>query len=109
MNAIPKGDSINPIEQELLAGLKEKEPRAIYMAFQLFNTQLYYFTYNITHHQQESEDIVHECFVSLWNNASDFPTIAKLKNCLYVYARNKAFNYVKRSTIRKRKEPDVIG
>ncbi len=105
---MPGGKGLNQTEQDLLTGLKEKAPRAIYMAYELFNIQLYYFAYKITQHQQESEDIVNQCFNNLWEKESDFPTMGKLKTCLYVYARNKAYDYIRARMVRKRKEPEVI-
>lgn len=96
-------------EQFLLAGLKAKEERAIDAVYHLFNTPLFFFTYKLTNNQQESEDIVTQCFCDLWEKESDFTTMAKLKTCLFVYARNRSYNYLKSKAIRKLKESEVIS
>lgn len=53
--------------------------------------------------EAEAQDVVQDLFISLWDNASDWPLTDNLPGYLYITARHKVLN-----TIRKRKTRDVF-
>lgn len=57
---------------------------------------LYYFARGYVHSDQSAEDIVTEAFIRLWNKHEDFDNPEKIKNFLYIAARNLAVDHLRR-------------
>lgn len=110
MNAISGGaDHLEVSEQYLLQGLKAKDKQAVTELFELFNQPIYYFAFRLTQNTQEAEDIVNQCFLDLWDKDADFSSLQKIKSCLFVFARNRSFNYRKSVAVRRDHEDNVVN
>lgn len=55
----------------------------------------------------ESEDMVQEVFVDLWENKNDFPNDIALKVFLYKAVRNKCYNIIKHHKVKEKYAQEV--
>lgn len=63
--------------------------------FDLHHKSLCYFANRLVKDDLQSEDIVAECFVKLWERREDFGTEQNVKAFLYISCRNACLNYLK--------------
>lgn len=55
----------------------------------------------------ESEDLVQEVFVDLWENKNEFPNDIALKVFLYKAVRNKCYNIIKHNKVKEKYTQEV--
>lgn len=81
-------------------------------SFEVIFTELYNricaYCYRYLQDSQEIEDLVQECFVTLWNKRADFEHINAIKSFLYTSARNKCLNVLKHQVVVKEHETQMI-
>ncbi|MBB5441168.1 RNA polymerase sigma-70 factor (ECF subfamily) [Pedobacter sp. AK017] len=70
--------------------------------FQMYNKSLLYFATKLIQDQEESQDIVANCFVVLWNKRANFETDESVKAFLYISCRNACLNFLKHLKIKTR-------
>ncbi|MBL7709147.1 MAG: sigma-70 family RNA polymerase sigma factor [Chitinophagaceae bacterium] len=88
-------------DQQLLAALQRGDDTAFDQLFRDYFIPLSYFAQELTGDTLAAEDIVQDCFVSLWNRRNTLPGIVSFKSYLYTSVRYQCMKYVKK---RKREE-----
>lgn len=88
-------------DQQLLAALHRGDDTAFDQLFRDFFIPLSYFAQELTGDTLVAEDIVQDCFVSLWNRRNKLPDIVSFKSYLYTSVRYQCMKYVNK---RKRQE-----
>ncbi|MBL7710696.1 MAG: sigma-70 family RNA polymerase sigma factor [Chitinophagaceae bacterium] len=88
-------------DQQLLAALQRGDETAFDQLFRDYFIPLSYFAQELTGDTLAAEDIVQDCFVSLWNRRNKLPNIESFKSYLYTSVRYQCMKSIKK---RKREE-----
>lgn len=79
-----------------IVGFKEGNPDAFKLIYKRYHKALCFFVKSLTGDTFESEDIVAETFVKLWNLKNNgFDTENNIKAFLYITARNASLNFLR--------------
>ena len=92
----------------LVRRLKENDKPAFELIFNKFSKKLYYFTLGYVHSQAESEEIIQNVFVSLWENRDMLNEAYQIENYLYKVTINHIYNYFKHQLVRRRYIENMI-
>jgi RNA polymerase sigma-70 factor, ECF subfamily len=88
--------------------LKENDQAAFELIFNKFSKKLYYFTLSYVHSQAETEEIIQNVFVSLWENRDMLSEAFPIQNYLYKVTINHIYNYFKHQLVRRRYVENMI-
>lgn len=80
----------------LVSGVNKREDKAFETLFSLFYKELVYFSTQLQGSSSESEDIVHDIFIQLWESSYRFDELRAIRAFLYTLVRNKTINHIKR-------------
>lgn len=94
----------NHIESELILLLKRGNTKAFEAIYSLYWKKLYAFIYRHLQSKEDTEEILHEVFMSLWNNRTD-SGIQNLGIYLFIASRNQLNKFI-RSQINFRRYRD---
>jgi RNA polymerase sigma-70 factor (ECF subfamily) len=86
----------------LVRRLKENDKPAFELIFNKFNKKLYYFTLSYVHSKAETEEIIQNVFIALWENRDMLNEAFPLQNYLYKVTINHIYNYYKHQLVRRR-------
>jgi len=86
----------------LVRRLKENDKPAFELIFNRFSKKLYCFTLSYVHSQAESEEIIQNVFIALWENRDMLSEAFPIKNYLYKITINHIYNYYKHQLVRRR-------
>jgi len=86
----------------LVRRLKENDKPAYELIFNKFSKKLYYFTLSYVHSQAETEEIIQNVFVALWENRDMLSEAFPIQNYLYKVTINHIYNYYKHQLVRRR-------
>ena len=93
-----------------MSGLKEKEPKAFNLLFDLLYPQLQFFTEQITKDPVEAEDIAIQALVKFWEkDPRDFESFLQVRKFIFTIARNAAFDYLKKAKVRQTYRNDLAN
>jgi RNA polymerase sigma-70 factor (ECF subfamily) len=95
-------------DTSLVRRLKENDKRAFELIFNKFNRKLYFFTLGYVHSEAESEEIIQNVFVSLWENRDMLSDAFPIQNYLYKVTVNHIYNYFKHQLVRRRYVENMI-
>lgn len=84
----------NPTDSELILLLGRGDTKAFETIYTRYWKKLYAFIYRNLHSKEEAEEILHEVFLSLWNNRNDAP-INNLGIYLFIAARNQINKFIR--------------
>jgi RNA polymerase sigma-70 factor (ECF subfamily) len=104
---ILKKGSLNS-EISLVQRLKESDKPAFELIFNKFSKKLYYFTLSYVHSQAETEEIIQNVFVALWENRDMLSEAFPIQNYLYKVTINHIYNYFKHQLVRRRYAENII-
>lgn len=79
---------------ELVAMLKNGDHGAYSEIYRRYHAALYIHVFNKLRLREESRDIVHDLFASLWSKCQDVEIKGNLSTYLYVSARYKIFDFI---------------
>lgn len=79
-------------DQELTVLLKDSDKLAFTEIYERYHSLLYVYAHKKLHNKEESQDIIHEVLIALWNKRLDFSFNISLKSYLFTAVRNKAFD-----------------
>lgn len=88
--------------------LKEGDKPTFELIFNKFSKKLYYFAFSYVHSQTESEEIIQNVFVSLWENRDGLSEAFPIQNYLYKVTINHIYNYFKHRLVRRRYVENMI-
>ena len=86
-------------EEKFLKGLYEKNKKAFHQLFVDFYKPLVFFAMQFTHDRDQSEDIVQELFVTIWEGDMQFLSYNAFKTYLYTSVRNLCMNSEKHKEV----------
>ena len=95
-------------DQSLVRRLKENDKPAFELIFNRFSKKLYYFTLGYVHSQAETEEIIQNVFVALWENRDMLSEAFPIQNYLYKVTINHIYNYYKHQLVRRRYVKNMI-
>ena len=83
------------IAQEFLIAFVKGEEKGFDFFFREYFSSLTLFAYQITHDENEAEDIVQNCFEKLWKKRESLSHIESVKSYMYTSVRYACINYLR--------------
>jgi len=81
-------------DSQLISLLGEGDQNAFTEIYNRYNGLLYVFAHKRLQDREEAKDVIHELFLTLWNNRENLAITVSLSSYLYSAARNKIINIV---------------
>lgn len=85
-------------DQELLAAFSEASPDALERVFDMYYQKMVYYAFRLINNMNESEDIVVDSLVRVFQKRRHFELLENLKAYLYVSVRNQCNDYLRRAS-----------
>lgn len=89
-------------EKTLLAMVATGNRQAFTQLYTTHLNNLYRYIFLFTKSKEETEEILQEIFIKIWENREKLPEIDSLKNYLFRFAKNKLLDKVRHLQIRQR-------
>lgn len=89
-------------EQKLVKKLRNGCHQSFTTLFHLYGKKLYNFSYKYTNSHAESEEIVQEVFLKIWNKRESINAKLSFNAFLITIAKNHIFNRIKKEASRKK-------
>jgi RNA polymerase sigma-70 factor (ECF subfamily) len=89
-------------EKTLLAMVAKGERHAFKQLYSSHLNNLYRFVFLFTKSKEETEEIIQEIFIKIWENREKLSDIDSLKNYLFRFAKNKLLDNVRHLQVRQR-------
>lgn len=89
-------------ESELVARLKDGDPKAFEILFDQYSNKLYHFVNKYLDNKEESEEIVQDVFLNLWRHKKEIRSIEAFKSYLYKIALNNIRNFFTKKHVREK-------
>lgn len=86
-------------DRELTVLLKQGDRLAFSEIYSRHWHNLFLHTYKMLDNEDEAKDVIQELFISLWSKAADLQIKTNLKAYLYVTARNRVINHIRKYRI----------
>ncbi|MRG44518.1 sigma-70 family RNA polymerase sigma factor [Chitinophaga sp. SYP-B3965] len=83
------------MEDFKIANFNRGKTGAFNYIYKLFNKPLLYFAFSLTNNHAESQDIVSEVMIRLWEKREDFEDVTKIRSFLYVAVRHASIDYLR--------------
>jgi RNA polymerase sigma-70 factor (ECF subfamily) len=83
----------------LVRRLRKGDKQAFELIFNRYKEQLYFFTQGYLHSSTDSEEIIQNVFLSLWESRDSLKEELSLKSFLYKITVNNIYNYLKHKAI----------
>ncbi len=94
-------DTINS-DEFLFSALKKGNRNAFTKLYERYWEKLYYVAYKHTQSAQESEDLIHEIFIDLWNNRKKIRIKKTVSSYIFTAIKYKIFRLYDSKTVRKK-------
>lgn len=95
-------------DEQLLIGIRHKDPAAFDAAFEKWYKKLCYFADSIIKEQAAAKDIVTDSFVKLWIKKRDFTSIDHLEAFVYKSIKNSCLDHLHKHRYRSKIEKEVV-
>lgn len=89
-------------DKDLLKGLREGDEQAFRELYARHSRQVLAFAYHLTHSAIDAEDIMQDTFLRLWTNREQLPEIASFANYIFIIARNKTMDHLRKVSLQQR-------
>jgi RNA polymerase sigma-70 factor (ECF subfamily) len=105
---------VNTTDEHLFNKIKEDDEKAFDLLFRKYYTQLCRFAFTYLKDKDQSEEMVQEVFITIWNNRKKITINTSLSSYLYRAVKNHSLNYIKKNSrqqfvkIENISEPDII-
>ena len=86
-------------EEVYIQDLHMGDEKTFHRIFEMFHSRLCFFAHEILGGNVDTEDIVQDAFVNLWQKRTDFDSIQSVKSFLYIVVKNKCFNITKHAKV----------
>ncbi len=86
-------------EAFLIRRLQKGDKQAFELIFNAYKEKLYYFSLSYLHSSIETEEIIQNVFISLWENRQDIKEHGALKSFLYKITVNHIYNFFKHQAV----------
>ena len=84
------------VEKNMIMSLRQGDERAFELLFKMYFKKLCVYANNYLHHKEESENVVKDAFVKIWEKRSELLIESSLAGYLYTTVHNQAINYLQR-------------
>jgi RNA polymerase sigma-70 factor (ECF subfamily) len=88
-------------EVNLILRLRRSDKDAFEMIFNQYKERLYYFAMGYLHSEQESEEIIQNVFISLWENRDILNEALPIRNYLYKVTVNHIYNHFRHQSVKQ--------
>jgi RNA polymerase sigma-70 factor (ECF subfamily) len=89
-------------ETALLHRLRDGDEKAFEYLFEGYKRPLYQFINGLVHSEDETEELMHDVFLKVWDNRETIQPDRPLAGFLHTVARNQAFNLLRqRASVRR--------
>lgn len=86
-----------PNEDKILVShLKQGNPKAFEQLFLKYQKKLYYFCRKIIKNKEDSENLVQNTFLEIWENRQNIDEEKSFSGYLFKAIKNKVYNYIKK-------------
>ncbi|HLO61224.1 MAG TPA: RNA polymerase sigma-70 factor [Bacteroidales bacterium] len=89
-------------DETLIRRLQESDKEAFELVFNQFKEKLYYFAFGYLHSSSESEEIIQNVFVALWENRDLLNDAYPIRHYLYRITVNHIYNFFKHQSVKQR-------
>lgn len=89
-------------DTDLLKKLKEGDENAFRELYDRHSRTVSSFVYHLTHSAVDAEDILQETFLKLWSGREQLPPIDNIGNYIFMIARNKTLDHLRKIARQKR-------
>lgn len=96
-------------EQELLQRLNAGDKHAFTRIYEQYASKLYRYALKFVKSEEIAEDVVHDIFVKLWNNAATLTIETSLQAYLYKTTHHHLLNLIKREAVQERYLGEMIN
>lgn len=86
-------------EEYYIKGLNRGDEKVFYLIFDMFHSRMCFFANQLLGGDMNSDDVVQEAFVKLWQNRTDFNHLGAVKSFLYTVVRNLSLNIIKHNKV----------
>ena len=101
---------INGIDEEILIErLKDGDETAFELLFRFYYAGLVVFASQFTFDKEESEDIVQDFYIRLWEKRSNLRTADSLKSYFFQSVKNSCLNFLKHQKIKEQSINDLLS
>jgi len=83
-------------DETLLAKISEGNSEAFSILYSRYIHNLYRYVFLVCKSHEDSEEIVHDLFVKLWENRAHGRTVGSFKSYIYRSAKNQIIDYVRK-------------
>ncbi|TDN96657.1 RNA polymerase sigma factor [Sunxiuqinia elliptica] len=88
-------DAERILDEELIKLFIKGDMRAFDDIYAFFNPKLYRFIFSLVKTEEDTEDLVHEVFVKVWENRKSLRKYAAFESYLFTIAYNTTVNFLK--------------
>lgn len=92
-------DYSNFSDQELTTLVRERDQLAFTEVYRRYWHPLYLHAYKMLSDEDQAKDVIQDLFIALWSKTSTMHITTSLKSYLYVMARNRVINYIRKNRI----------
>jgi RNA polymerase sigma-70 factor (family 1) len=96
------------VEIDILERFRKGDEKALAHVFKQHYKGLCYFATQLVKDEQEAEDIVAACFLKLWQRHTDFDSLLKVRNFLYIATRNACYDHLKHLKRKNASHDEII-
>lgn len=96
------GSRFSDEDTQLVLRLRQGDIKAFELIFSRYKEKLYFFVLGYVHSPEETEEIIQNLFIALWENRSNLNEAQSLKCYLYKAVTNKVYNYFKHEAVQKK-------
>lgn len=89
-------------EKALLTLVAKGDRGAFKQLYSSYLNDLHHFIFLFTKSKEETEDILQEIFIKIWENREKLPEVDSLKNYLFRFAKNKLLDNIRHLQVRQR-------
>lgn len=86
-------------DHKLMTLLKDRNQFAFTEVYRRYWHTLYLHAYKMLADEDSAKDIIQELFIALWSKAATMEVNSNLKSYLYMMARNRVINYIRKNKI----------
>ena len=83
-------------DHELIKKLRDGDEQAFRELYARHSREVFGFAYHLTHSATDAEDILQETFLRLWTGREQLPDIQHAGNYIFMIARNKSVDYLRK-------------
>ena len=85
------------VSHKIIERLKRKDEEAFELVYYEYSNLIYYIAFSITKNREDSEEVLQDTFINMFNSIENYKESNKFKQWLMQIARNLSYNKVSRN------------